>query len=89
MRIAVTSQNRREITAHAGKCRFFWIYDCQENIVTTKQDIINVFAFNFANAIEHSLIIRNLPYSFDEYDDRIDLTKIYMFENTPLEHLSF
>ena len=27
--------------------------------------------------------------SFDEYDDRIDLTKIYMFENTPLEHLSF
>lgn len=39
------------------------------NIVTTKQDIINVFAFNFANAIEHSLIIRNLPYSFDEYDE--------------------
>ena len=27
--------------------------------------------------------------AFDEYDNRIDLTKIYMFENTPLEHLSF
>ena len=30
-----------------------------------------------------------LILSFDEYDNRIDLTKIYMFENTPLEHLSF
>ena len=30
-----------------------------------------------------------LILSFDEYDDRIDLTKIYMFENTPLEHLYF
>jgi len=27
MRIAVTSQNRKSITQHAGKCRNFWIYD--------------------------------------------------------------
>jgi predicted Fe-Mo cluster-binding NifX family protein len=27
MKIAVTSQNRREITGHAGRCRKFWIYD--------------------------------------------------------------
>jgi predicted Fe-Mo cluster-binding NifX family protein len=27
MRIAVTSQNRKSITNHAGKCRNFWIYD--------------------------------------------------------------
>jgi len=27
MRIAVTSQNRKSITSHAGKCRKFWIYD--------------------------------------------------------------
>lgn len=27
MRIAVTSQNRRSITPHAGKCRHFWIYE--------------------------------------------------------------
>ncbi|HAS51567.1 MAG TPA: hypothetical protein DCS21_07415 [Gammaproteobacteria bacterium] len=27
MKIAVTSQNRRTITEHAGKCRKFWIYD--------------------------------------------------------------
>ncbi len=27
MKIAVTSQNRKTITGHAGKCRKFWIYD--------------------------------------------------------------
>lgn len=26
MQIAITSQNRRTITQHAGKCRAFWIY---------------------------------------------------------------
>nr|VFJ88759.1 MAG: Predicted Fe-Mo cluster-binding protein, NifX family [Candidatus Kentron sp. LFY]VFJ90077.1 MAG: Predicted Fe-Mo cluster-binding protein, NifX family [Candidatus Kentron sp. LFY] len=30
MKIAVTSQNRREITGHAGKCTRFWIYDATE-----------------------------------------------------------
>ena len=27
LKIAVTSQNRKTITGHAGKCRKFWIYD--------------------------------------------------------------
>jgi len=27
MKIAVASQNRREITGHTGRCRKFWIYD--------------------------------------------------------------
>lgn len=27
MKIAVASQNRREITGHTGRCRRFWIYD--------------------------------------------------------------
>ncbi len=27
MRIAVTSQNRRDITEHAGRCRNFWVFD--------------------------------------------------------------
>ena len=27
MQIAVTSQNRKTVTEHAGKCRKFWIYD--------------------------------------------------------------
>ena len=30
MKIAVTSQNRRTITEHAGKCRKFWIYDINQ-----------------------------------------------------------
>jgi predicted Fe-Mo cluster-binding NifX family protein len=27
MKIAVSSQNRKTVTGHAGKCRRFWIYD--------------------------------------------------------------
>lgn len=31
MKIAITSQNRHEITGHAGRCRKFWIYDVAED----------------------------------------------------------
>lgn len=31
MKIAVTSQNRKTITAHAGKCRKFWLYKIAED----------------------------------------------------------
>ncbi len=34
MKIAVTSQNRRNITEHAGKCRKFWIYDIEQNRIS-------------------------------------------------------
>ena len=27
MKLAVASQNRREVTGHTGRCRRFWIYD--------------------------------------------------------------
>lgn len=33
MKIAVASQNRREVTGHAGRCRNFWIYDVQDGEV--------------------------------------------------------
>lgn len=33
MKIAVTSQNRREITEHAGRCRNFWVYDTEDGII--------------------------------------------------------
>ncbi len=36
MQIAVTSQNRKTITEHAGKCRKFWIYDIEEGSVKDK-----------------------------------------------------
>ncbi|MDG4867103.1 NifB/NifX family molybdenum-iron cluster-binding protein [Guyparkeria sp. 1SP6A2] len=30
MKIAVTSQNRRTVTSHAGRCRRFWIYRVED-----------------------------------------------------------
>ena len=36
MQIAVTSQNRKTITDHAGKCRKFWIYDVEKGAVVGK-----------------------------------------------------
>jgi predicted Fe-Mo cluster-binding NifX family protein len=36
MKIAVTSQNRKTITGHAGKCRKFWIYEIVDKKVVDK-----------------------------------------------------
>ncbi len=36
MKIAVTSQNKREITGHAGKCRKFWIFDISDGKISNK-----------------------------------------------------
>ena len=36
MKIAVTSQNRKTITEHAGKCRKFWIYEIDDKTVVKK-----------------------------------------------------
>jgi predicted Fe-Mo cluster-binding NifX family protein len=33
MKIAVTSQNRRAITEHAGRCRNFWVFDVDDGII--------------------------------------------------------
>lgn len=37
MKIAVASQNRREITEHAGKCRKFWVYTIEQGAVIHKE----------------------------------------------------
>lgn len=37
MKIAVTSQNRKTVTGHAGKCRRFWIYDIDDCEVRDRQ----------------------------------------------------
>jgi predicted Fe-Mo cluster-binding NifX family protein len=34
MRIAVTSQNRRDITEHAGRCRNFWVFELDGGRIT-------------------------------------------------------
>jgi predicted Fe-Mo cluster-binding NifX family protein len=36
VKIAVTSQNRRTITEHAGRCRIFWLYQTEQGKVTGK-----------------------------------------------------
>ena len=36
MKIAVASQNRREITGHTGRCRKFWFYDVEQGQVQNK-----------------------------------------------------
>ncbi len=37
MKIAVTSQNRRTLTTHAGHCRRFWVYQISEQGEVEKQ----------------------------------------------------
>jgi predicted Fe-Mo cluster-binding NifX family protein len=37
MKIAVASQNRKEITGHTGRCRKFWIYTIENGAVVTKE----------------------------------------------------
>ncbi len=36
MQIAITSQNRKTITEHAGRCRKFWIYEVDNGEVCGK-----------------------------------------------------
>ncbi|MFW2374039.1 MAG: NifB/NifX family molybdenum-iron cluster-binding protein [Gammaproteobacteria bacterium] len=37
MKIAVTSQNRKTITEHAGRCRKFWVFITDNNTIVDKQ----------------------------------------------------
>ena len=37
MKVAVTSQNRKTITGHAGKCRKFWIFTIKDNNIAEKE----------------------------------------------------
>ena len=37
MKIAVTSQNRKTVTEHAGVCRKFWVFTVKENQILSKQ----------------------------------------------------
>ncbi|MGD9860140.1 MAG: NifB/NifX family molybdenum-iron cluster-binding protein [Marinobacterium sp.] len=36
MKIAVSSQNRKTVTEHAGRCRRFWIYTVENGVITDK-----------------------------------------------------
>jgi predicted Fe-Mo cluster-binding NifX family protein len=54
MQIAVTSQNRKTITEHAGKCRKFWIYDIADGNIAGKQLVELAIEQSF-HASHHSL----------------------------------
>jgi predicted Fe-Mo cluster-binding NifX family protein len=36
MKIAVTSQNRKTVTEHAGRCRKFWVFNTENNKIVDK-----------------------------------------------------
>jgi predicted Fe-Mo cluster-binding NifX family protein len=42
MKIAVASQNRREITGHTGRCRRFWIYDIDGNGAIASKRLLEI-----------------------------------------------
>ena len=54
MKIAVTSQNRKTITEHAGKCRKFWIYDIEAGVVTGR-NLIELPSEQSFHASQHQL----------------------------------
>jgi predicted Fe-Mo cluster-binding NifX family protein len=37
MRIAVTSQNRKNVTEHAGRCRKFWVFTIENDNIVDQQ----------------------------------------------------
>lgn len=37
MKIAVTSQNRKKITEHAGRCRKFWLFTTQDGAIIERE----------------------------------------------------
>jgi len=37
MKIAVTSQNRKEVTGHAGRCRKFWVFEAQDKEIVGRE----------------------------------------------------
>lgn len=52
MQIAISSQNRKTITAHAGKCRNFWVYDIVQGRVSDKRLLVLPLEQTF-HAIHH------------------------------------
>ena len=37
MKIAVTSQNRKTVTGHAGSCRKFWVFTIEDNRISNRE----------------------------------------------------
>ena len=54
MQIAITSQNRKNITEHAGSCRNFWIYHVDQGKVASKE-LIELTIDQSLHASHHEL----------------------------------
>lgn len=53
MKIAVTSQNRKNITEHAGRCRKFWIFKIDQNRIVDKKLLELAKAQSFHESSAH------------------------------------
>lgn len=57
MKIAVTSQNRKTVTGHAGKCRKFWVYevDAGQTLSKTLLELPQTQSFHESHGQAHPL----------------------------------
>lgn len=58
MKIAVASQNKRDITEHTGRCRKFWIYTIENGAVVNKEllELAKEQSFHDSSPHEPSLL---------------------------------
>lgn len=58
MQIAVTSQDRKTVTEHAGRCRKFWLYSIENNIVKGKTlvELAKESSFHESSPHEHHVL---------------------------------
>lgn len=62
MKIAVTSQNRKTITEHAGRCRKFWIFTIQDDAIIEKTLLELPKEQSFHDSSNHA------PHPLDDVD---------------------
>jgi predicted Fe-Mo cluster-binding NifX family protein len=62
MKIAVTSQNRKNVTEHAGRCRKFWIFTVDGDAITERQLLELPKEQSFHDSSPHE------PHPLDEMD---------------------
>jgi predicted Fe-Mo cluster-binding NifX family protein len=62
VKIAVTSQNRKTITEHAGRCRKFWVFNIENNRVIDKEMLELAKVQSFHESSQHA------PHPIDHVD---------------------
>lgn len=62
MKIAVTSQNRKSITEHAGRCRKFWVFITDNNKIVKRELLELPKEQSFHESSQHE------PHPLDDID---------------------